>query len=91
VNELFQRIDRLTERVLSLERKIDALVVGRSDRAAYTTEEAAVLLRRAPWTVREWCRHGRVRARKRPGTDKWVIPREELDRVQAEGLLPPAG
>jgi hypothetical protein len=44
---------------------------------------------RAPWTVREWCRHGRVRAKKRVGTDRWVISKEELDRLMNHGLLPP--
>lgn len=83
-------LDRLTERVGLLERKIDALLVGRVEKDWYTTEEVALLVRRAAWTVREWCRQKRVLAKKRAGTDKWLVSREELHRLQTEGLLPVA-
>lgn len=88
MDELATKVDRLADRVDGLGRRIDALIVGRAGKAAYSTEEVALLVRRAPWTVREWCRHGRVRAAKRPGTDKWVITDDELRRLQAEGPLP---
>lgn len=90
MNELGTKIDVLAHRVHHLERKIDALLVGRVEKSVYSTEEVALLVRRASWTVREWCRHGRVRAKKHPGTDKWFISAEELRRVQTEGLLPAA-
>lgn len=83
------KLEALTRQVESLARKVDALLVGRVEKEWYSTEEVALLVRRAPWTVREWCRHGRVRAKKLAGSDKWSIGREELRRLQSEGLRPP--
>jgi hypothetical protein len=81
-------IDRLADRMEAIERRLEAIQVGRLDKEWYTTEEVAALMDRAPWTVREWARHGRMNARKRPGTDRWVVSRQELDRLLNEGLLP---
>jgi len=59
---------------------------------AYTTQEVAHILGKRPYTVREWCRHGRVHAYKaafgRGGEDEWRIGHQELVRIQNEGLLP---
>jgi hypothetical protein len=58
----------------------------------YTTAEAAAILGKAEFTVREWCRLGRIRAEKRRSGrgahPAWVIAHEELLRYQREGLLP---
>ena len=58
----------------------------------YSTDEAATLLGKAEFTVREWCRLHRVNAEKRrSGRGKhcaWVISRQELIRFQRDGLLP---
>jgi excisionase family DNA binding protein len=58
----------------------------------YTTEEAAKILGRAEFTVREWARNGRILAEKKgSGRGKfqsWVISHAELQRIQREGLLP---
>ena len=58
---------------------------------SYTTAEAAKILQRRPYTVREWCRLGRVNAYKtesgRGIDEEWRISREELIRIQNEGLL----
>lgn len=59
----------------------------------YTTEQFAQLVGKAEFTVREWCRHGRVHAQKRNSGrgafPAWVIGHAELLRYQREGLLPP--
>lgn len=86
--ELDTKLDQLTHQVSNLGKKIDALLVSRVEKEWYTTEEVALLVRRASWTVREWCRHRRVAAKKLPGTDKWVISKDELRRLQTEGLRP---
>jgi hypothetical protein len=55
---------------------------------AYTAEEAAKRLGRRPWTVRQWCNKGQVRAKKVPGqgrTGEWRLPHDELLRVEREG------
>lgn len=88
-NEIIARLDRLDERIAEL---CDLLASQRVIRDYYTPEEAAKILGKAPFTVREWCRCGRVRAQKRgSGRGKhqgWVISHEELKRFQREGLLP---
>jgi excisionase family DNA binding protein len=72
---------------------LQLLVEQRTVKDWYTTEEAAKLLGKAEFTVREWCRNGRVRAQKKgSGRGKhqsWVISHEEVLRIQKEGLLPP--
>lgn len=61
-------------------------------RAWYSTEEAATLLGKAPFTVRAWCRNGRIEARKREaGRGKWgewEVSAEEIARYRDHGLLP---
>jgi DNA-directed RNA polymerase specialized sigma24 family protein len=83
--EILERLDRI-ETVLS------KLVAQREVKASYTTAETAKIMDRAEFTVREWCRQGRVHAEKRltgRGRSKeWIISREELERIQNEGLLP---
>jgi hypothetical protein len=64
----------------------------RETRQQYTVEEVADHLGKTPYTVREWCRHGRINATKRPerrgGSELWSISAEELSRYKNEGLLP---
>ena len=83
--EVIARLERI-------EQAIYALVGQRTGKEWFNTAEAAGLLGKAEFTVREWCRHGRIRARKRPtgrGRSKeWMISQEEVGRVQNEGLLP---
>lgn len=57
--------------------------------------EVAAALGRAEFTVREWCRLGRVRAEKKKSgrgpAGEWIVSHAELTRVRNEGLLPDAG
>jgi len=57
----------------------------------YTTAEVAKLLGKSEFTVREWCRLGRIHATKKhsgrgahPG---WTVSKVEVERIQREGLL----
>jgi hypothetical protein len=85
-------IERLLERFDRLEARLDQLLRQQTAKDWYTTGEVAEILGKARFTVREWCRHGRVHCRKRnSGRGKhleWVIAHEELLRIQREGLLP---
>lgn len=58
----------------------------------YGITELAQLLNRAPFTVREWCRNGRLNAKKkrsgRGNSCEWVVSHEEVQRYLKEGLLP---
>lgn len=58
----------------------------------YTVRELSEILKRSEFTVREWCRLGRVHADKRAcgrgNSNEWIVSAEELKRIQNEGLLP---
>lgn len=80
------------ERLDRIESMLRTLIEQRMVKDFYTTSEVAKILSRAEWTVREWCRLGRVIAEKRPcgrGTSQeWIISHTELQRIGNEGLLP---
>jgi hypothetical protein len=61
----------------------------------YSVDEFAKHVNRRPFTVREWCRFGRINASKsmtQSGpTTLWVISHAELERFRREGLLPLRG
>jgi transposase len=82
----------LEERLERIETLLGVLVERQRVKDWYSTEELAVILGKAEFTVREWARHGRVRAEKklsgRGAHAQWVISHEELQRIQREGLLP---
>ena len=84
-NSLLERLERI-EAALAL------LVRERTAREWYTTEDGARIVGKAEFTVREWCRNGRIRAEKRisgrGAFPAWVISHPELLRYQREGLLP---
>jgi hypothetical protein len=90
------RLERLE---VGLAKLFDALDVVRELVASkvvvkewYTTNEVAHILTRRPYTVREWCRLGRVNATRthagRGEVEEWRISHLELQRIQNEGLLP---
>ncbi len=62
------------------------------DKEWYTPAEVAAIIKRAAYTVREWCRYGRIKASKRNcgrgNAKEWMISAAELKRLQNEGLLP---
>jgi transposase len=80
------------ERLTNIEAMLAVLVERQIVREWHTTEQVAQLLGRAEYTVREWCRNGRVNAEKRmSGRGKypaWVLSKAEILRIQREGLLP---
>jgi len=85
VNEILERLERI-------ETALTSLIEQRQIQDWYDTQTAAGILGKSTYTVREWCRLGRVRAEKRScgrGTSKeWMISHEELLRIKSEGLLP---
>ena len=84
-------VGRVLERLDRIEGLLQSLLDQRTIKDFYTTEEAARILNRAEFTVREWCRNGRIRAEKHlSGRGKhlsWVISHGELLRYQREGLI----
>ena len=83
---------------MSLEERLDrieamlAALIGRQAKEWYSIEEFARLVGRSEFTCREWCRHGRIGARKkqsgRGAHASWVISHAEFERYQREGLRP---
>jgi DNA-directed RNA polymerase specialized sigma24 family protein len=80
------------ERLDRIETLLRDLVTERMVKDWYTVAEAAEILGKAEFTVREWCRLGRVYASKRAcgrGTSQeWIISHDELTRIRNEGLMP---
>jgi len=87
--EVVARLARLDEKVDQL---LDLLVRQKTVKDYYTTAEVAQLMNKAEFTVREYCRLGRVRAGKRAcgrgKSQEWIVTHEELTRLRNEGLLP---
>ena len=85
-------IDVLAERLDRIEATLAVLVQQRTVKEWYTTTEIGNILGRAEYTVREWCRMGRIRAQKlrggRGNEGEWRISREELERYHRDGLRP---
>ena len=81
----------LLRRLNSIEALLAQLIRQQTIKELYSTDEIAQVLNKAPFTVREWCRQGRVRAEKRPcgrGCSRdWVVSHAELQRIRNEGLL----
>jgi hypothetical protein len=80
------------ESLQRIERKLDALIERETVKDWYSTDELARLVGKAELTVREWCRLGRIHARKRQSGrgahSAWVVSHAELLRYRREGLLP---
>ena len=86
------QIEILAGRLERIEAALQILVERQTIKDWYTTEELAKILGKAEFTVREWCRLGRVNAEKREcgrGTSReWIISHQELNRIRNDGLLP---
>ena len=82
----------IEERLKHIETMLAVLIERQIVRDWYTTEQVAQMVGKAEFTVREWCRHGRLKAEKRMSGrgayPAWVVSHEELLRYQREGLLP---
>jgi hypothetical protein len=91
VDRLDDQFGELLERLGRVEAALTLLVRERTVKDWYTTAEVAGVLGKAEFTVREWCRLGRINAQKRlsgrGAYPAWCISREELLRYQREGLL----
>ena len=80
------------ERLEKIESLLTALVEREQVREWYTTEEFARAVGKAEFTIREYCRLGRLKAEKRQSGrgahPQWVISHAELERYRRHGLLP---
>jgi hypothetical protein len=85
-------ITTLVERLDRIEAALAILVGRQAVKEWYTTAEVAKTIDKAEYTVREWCRLGRIAARKKPcgrgRGGEWLVSHDELTRLRNEGLLP---
>jgi hypothetical protein len=92
LDAISEKMQLLSERLAAVEMALWTLVDQKMVKDWYTTSETAKILGRAEFTVREWCRLGRIHASKRAcgrgPTLEWSISHVELLRIQNEGLLP---
>lgn len=83
---------QLLERLSRVEQLMEELLNREMIKDWYTTEDFSRIVGKAEFTVREWCRLGRITAEKRQSGrgrfQSWVISHIELLRYQREGLLP---
>jgi hypothetical protein len=82
----------IEERLEKIESMLDVLVGRQRVREWYTTQEFAQEVSRAEFSIREYCRLGRLRAEKRQSGrgsyQQWVLSHSELERYRRHGLLP---
>lgn len=92
MNEIVEILNRFDERLSRIEEKLDASRSPEFQKEWYTVADAAKLLNKQPFTIREWCRLRRIDAKKRKcgrgRTSEWVISRAAIERYLNEGLLP---
>ena len=81
----------LEERLEKIETLLVALVERHQVREWYTTGEFACTVGKAEFTIREYCRLGRLKAEKRQSGrgahPQWVLSHAELERYRRNGLL----
>ena len=88
-----ESLETIAQRLGRIEQRLEAQNgQAKFSKDWYTVAEAAELLGKASFTVREYCRNYRLRAEKRERgrgrTTEWVISAEEIQRYMNEGLLP---
>ena len=86
--ELREQLNRIENLLLS--------VVGTpKGKEWYSTAEVAKILGKRPFTVRQWCREGRINAHKRDcgrgNEGEWEISADEIERYRNHGLLEAPG
>jgi excisionase family DNA binding protein len=94
LESLAEMLRSAVDEISGIKAHVAMILRQRTIKDYYTTKEVAELLGKKEYTVREWCRLGRVGAIKlghgRGNEGEWRIPHEALECYQREGLLPPS-
>jgi hypothetical protein len=84
--------EEILKKLERLEDMLAVLVERQTVKDWYTTQEFARTVGKAEFTIREYCRLGRLRAAKRQSGrgayPQWVLSHAELERYRRNGLLP---
>src|ERR1700722_14434216 len=87
--EVVARLDRIDQKVGQL---IDLITKQKTIKDYYTNDEVEAITNKAEFTVREYCRLGRIKGQKRDcgrgSHPAWSVSHQELVRFQNDGLLP---
>lgn len=87
-----EQATHLLSRLERIEGLLTLLIERQQVREWYSPREAAKILGKSEYCIREWCRLGRCHAQKkhsgRGPYPSWVISHDEVLRIQREGLLP---
>jgi len=82
----------ILDRLSNIETKLDSLLQQPTVQDYYSVAEFAKRVKKSCFTVREWCRLGRINASRRNcghgSFQEWKISHEELMRYLSDGLLP---
>ncbi|MEM7559610.1 MAG: hypothetical protein AAF394_10845 [Planctomycetota bacterium] len=85
-------LESILDRLERIEMHLEQLLQVKTTQEWYDTKSVGEILGRSAYSVREWCRLGRVNAEKRQcgrgSAKEWMISNDELQRIKAEGLLP---
>jgi hypothetical protein len=92
IADLYELLTETRSAVRRLEENQAHLDSQEPPRQFYSTKEFSERVDRSEYTVRQWCKHGRINAQKRHGGrgayDEWQIPASEPQRFLDFGLLP---
>jgi hypothetical protein len=80
-----ERLVAMESALARIEKGIKASQAASPEKQRYTVNEVADLTKLSEWTVRQACNKSRIKAEKGPD-GQWRIPREELVKIQNEGL-----
>lgn len=90
--DITARLDRIEGTLAAFQDMLAALLERQTVKEFYEIDEFAKIVGKAPFTVREWARLGRIKATKRRSGRgafaAWVVSHTELLRYQQDGLLP---
>jgi hypothetical protein len=83
-----QQLEAVLDRLGRIEACLANLLEQRVAKEFYSTAEVAAIVGRAEYSVREWCRQGRVAAQKNANGRGWLISNDELIRIRNLGPDP---
>ena len=86
ITDCLLRIETQNTEILA---RLDRIESKPSTKEWWSPEELAGVLHRKPFTVREWCRLGRIPAEKDKYSRLWRVSDKEAQRLIAGGGLQP--
>lgn len=89
MQEYFELLQRIEKQNLEILLRLNQLEGKPSEKEWWSPEGLAEVLHRKPFTVREWCRLGRIKASKDKYSRLWRVSDEEAKRLVAGGGLQP--